>query len=236
MLNAIMTSPQHLARTPQFHAQVTSLAQLSPRMRRVIVTAPEIATQHWPLGCDVAIVLTGQDGREVRRRYTVRSVARDELIIDAVLHGDGVGSSWAANAQPGDQVVFFGPRGEIGLPTGDDVLALTDESGLPAVAALMEAVPGPVVVLAEIAEDTERYPLPDNAQVTWLARDGRTAGDPTILLDALASTAVDAHTCAYVIAESRGVLSIRDALTARGVSRSTIYAKGYWNLKSRPTR
>ena len=107
---------------------------------------------HWPLGCDIAIVLTGPDGREVRRRYTVRSVRDDSLVLDAVLHGHGPGSAWAAGLQPGDPVTFFGPRGEIEVAEADWLLALTDESGLPAIAALAEALGDrPITVLAEIA-------------------------------------------------------------------------------------
>ena len=41
---------------------------------------------------------------------------------------------------------------------------------------------------------------------------------------------------AYVLGESRAVVPVRDALARFGLSRSEVYAKGYWNLNSRPTR
>jgi NADPH-dependent ferric siderophore reductase len=235
-----MPDVQHLTRTGQFLAGVTGLSMLSPRMRRIVLTAPEIAEQSWPLGCDIAVVLAGPDGREVRRRYTVRSAAGPELVLDAVLHGHGPGSTWAQALRVGDSVTFFGPRGELPLPLespADWLLALTDEAGLPAVAAVAEAAGRPLRVLAEIADDGERYPLPANAEVRWLPRDGRPAGRPDLLLAALEDLQPGPGPgFGYLLGESRAIVVVRDALARLGLSRSEVYAKGYWNLNSRPTR
>jgi NADPH-dependent ferric siderophore reductase len=237
-----MTS-QHLRRTSRFQASVTELTNLSPRMRRIRLAAPLLADVHWPLGCDVAIVLAGPDGREVRRRYTVRSTTGDTLVLDAVLHGHGPGSDWASRVRPGDQVTFFGPRGEIGLPDADWLLALTDESGLPAIGAVAEALgqdpsgSRPIRVLAEIADPGEHYPLPPNAKVQWLVRNGRPAGSADLLAAALAEFSPPAgRGYAYVLTESRAAVLLRDALSSVGLERAAVYAKGYWNLNARPTR
>ncbi len=207
-------------------------------MRRIVLNAPELTGVHWPLGCDIAIVLAGPDGREVRRRYTVRSAAAQSIVVDAVLHGHGPGSAWAAGLQPGDPVTFFGPRGEIELAEADWLMALTDESGLPATAALAEALGDrPISVLAEIADDAERYPFGPNAAVRWLSRNGRPAGTAELLSGALAS--LDRPTgagYAYVLGESRIVVQLRDELVGLGLDRTAVYAKGYWNRNSRPTR
>jgi NADPH-dependent ferric siderophore reductase len=235
-----MPEVQHITRTGQFLATVAELRTLSPRMRRIVLTAPEIAGRNWPLACDIAVVLTGPDGREVRRRYTVRSSAGEQLVLDAVLHGHGPGSSWAQSLEPGHRVSFFGPRGELPLPPAGWLLALTDEAGLPAIGALAEAAAGAgrgLQVLAEIPEDAERYPLPTHAQVRWLTRDGRPAGTPDLLLGALAEfRPATGPGYAYVLGESRAIVAVRDALARFGLSRSEVYAKGYWNLNSRPTR
>ena len=176
----------------------------------------------------------------MRRRYTVRSRAGDRLVVDALLHGHGPGSSWAAALQTGDQVSFFGPRGELPLPTADWLLALTDEAGLPAIGALAEAAETAgrrLRVLAEVADDGEHYPLPGNAKVRWLARDGRPPGRPDLLIEALDDEQPGAGTgFGYLLGESRAVVAVRDALARLGLSRSEVYAKGYWNLNSRPTR
>jgi NADPH-dependent ferric siderophore reductase len=232
-----MPGVQHPTRTGQFLSTVTELDALSPRMRRIALTAPGLGRTNWPLACDIAVVLAGED-REVRRRYTVRSVTEDTLLVDAVLHGHGPGSTWAQQLNIGDQVSFFGPRGEVGIPEADWLLALTDESGLPAVAALAEAVTATgrsLTVLAEIEDDAEQYPLAGD--VRWLVRDGRPAGHAGLLLAALAGfTPPPGAGFAYVIGESRAVVTLRDELARFGLDRPAVYAKGYWNLNSRPTR
>jgi NADPH-dependent ferric siderophore reductase len=236
-----MPEVQHITRTGQFLATVTGLSMLSPRMRRIVLAAPEVAGRDWPLGCDIAVVLAGPDGREVRRRYTVRSQSEDQLVLDAVLHGHGPGASWAQSLRLGDQVSFFGPRGELPLPPESSagwLLALTDEAGLPAIAAVAEALQPagrPLRVLAEIADDGERYPLPGNAEVRWLARDGRPAGRPDLLIEAVDGLPPGPG-FGYLLGESRAIVAVRDALDRLGLSRSQVYAKGYWNLHSRPTR
>jgi NADPH-dependent ferric siderophore reductase len=238
-----MPEVQHITRTGQFLTTVTELSMLSPRMRRIVLASPEIAGRTWPLGCDIAVVLTGPDGREVRRRYTVRSGAGEHVVLDAVLHGHGPGSTWAQALGLGDRVSFFGPRGELPLPPESEapwLLALTDESGLPAIGALADAAAAAgrrLQVLAEIAEESERYPLPPNAEVRWLTRDGRPAGTPELLLGALELLRPGAGPgYAYLLGESRAIVTVRDALSRFGLSRSEVYAKGYWNLNSRPTR
>jgi NADPH-dependent ferric siderophore reductase len=235
-----MPEVQHPTRTGQFQTTVTDLVTLSPRMRRITLSSPQIGQRDWPLGCDIAVVLAEAD-REIRRRYTVRSVDGDRLLVDAVLHGHGPGSSWAQQLQPGDPVTFFGPRGQLSLAEADWLLAVTDESGLPAIAALAEAAEAtgrPMTVLAEIAELAERYPLPIGiAEVQWLPRDGRPAGHPDLLAAALDRLQLPGGTgYGYLLGESRAVVGLRDQLGRRGLPRDAVYAKGYWNLNSRPTR
>jgi NADPH-dependent ferric siderophore reductase len=263
-----MTSAQHAARTGQFLATVRSVELLSPRMRRIYLEADQIAGQHWPTGCDIAVVLNGPHGRELRRRYTVRQVSGRALALDAVLHGHGPGSTWAESVSAGDIVTFIGPRGRVDLPVVAGWVALppdkadaprvawrvafTDESGLPAIGALADALGElPILVYAEIAGDDETYPLPVNATVRWLVRGGEAPGSPDIQLAAVddAVTRVAAlfgvtlggsedpvPGFGYVLGESRAIVAIRDALSRLGLDRSAIYAKGYWNLNSRPTR
>jgi NADPH-dependent ferric siderophore reductase len=232
-----MSSVQRITRTSQFPTTVSAVSALSPRMRRITLTGADIGARRWPLACDIAVVLASEDGREVRRRYTVRLVHGDSVVIDAVLHGHGPGSAWAGSVAVDDPVTFYGPRGEVELTDADWVLALTDESGLPAVGAIAEALDRPLTVLAEISAAEERYPLPPNADVTWLARGNRPAGAIDGLAAALEDVKqADGRGFAYVLGESRAIVALREQLTRFGLSRSDVYAKGYWNLNSRPTR
>ena len=159
--------------------------------------------------------------------------------MDAVLHGHGPGSTWAqpaAGRRPGDASSARAARCR--LAEADWLLALTDESGLPAVAALAEA-PGagrPIRVLAEIADDGERYPLPGNAEVRWLTRDGRPAGQPELLIGARSARADPAPGRASATCSASPGRSWRCATSWPGSASPapTVYAKGYWNLQLAP--
>ena len=208
--------------------------------------APSIARQAWPLACDIAIVLTGEDGREIRRRYTVRAVQGDRLVVDAVLHGHGPGSSWASAAAVGDEVTFYGPRGVVDVPEASWYWALTDEAGLPAIAAVAEtlsgdgATAGSLTVLAEISDEAERYPFAEGVNVRWLPRGTQPPGHPDLIASALAELAAggppEGAGYGYVLGESRAIVALRDELGRYGLGRESVYAKGYWNLNSRRTR
>ncbi|MCW2538738.1 MAG: Siderophore-interacting protein [Frankiales bacterium] len=238
-----MPDVQRIARTAQFRATVAQIDALSPRMRRLTLRAPELAEHDWPLACDIAVVLAAEDGREVRRRYTVRSLDSAGLVLDAVLHGHGPGSAWAAAVTVGEPVTFFGPRGEVPAPEAGWYLALTDEAGLPAVAAASEAVlartpTASFRVLAEVHDAAEVYPLPPGVRVDWLSRGERPAGGVEVLNAGLAelARATDRPGYAYVLGESRAVVTLRDALAQFGLDREHVYAKGYWNLNARAGR
>lgn len=96
--------------------------------------------------------------REVTVRATrvVDGVA--EVDVDWVLHGDdGPASAWAARAGEGDEVVLAGPAVSVGVPDGVGRLTVVvDETGLPAAARWVDAVPDvPVTAIVEIGDDVD---------------------------------------------------------------------------------
>jgi NADPH-dependent ferric siderophore reductase len=138
------------------------------------------------------------------RTYTVRAVrpGARELDVDMVLHGDGgPASRWAEAARPGDPLAVIGP--DAGYP-GDHggvefrppadaglVLLAGDETAVPAVAAILERLPGNVrgEALLEVPDLDDRLPLiaPPGVRVGWLPRFG--AGHGSQLIPAVRSTA-----------------------------------------------
>ena len=85
------------------------------------------------------------DEKPVGAYYTVRrwDPERQRLHLQFVLHDDpGPAATWAARAEVGDPVALWGPRTAFDPPPGTDRYVLcADETGLPAVAAILEWLP-----------------------------------------------------------------------------------------------
>jgi NADPH-dependent ferric siderophore reductase len=240
-------------------ATVTTRRLVTPRMARFTLTAPafadlgveepgEIITLGW---CEQGeeLVLPEQGwrfrrGREQHwRNFTVRAYrpARAEIDVDFFLHGDlGHASAWALRATPGDRVGYAGPRIHFAHdPAADWTLLVADETGLPALLAIAESLPGghPVLALAEIHDDGERQPVDCAAALDlgWVSRDGRPAGTTTVLADALRAAALPAGAAqAWGGGEALAMRAVRDVLRAAGIPRAAMQVLGYWKHRSTP--
>ncbi|MFE7131024.1 siderophore-interacting protein [Streptomyces sp. NPDC057638] len=180
------------------------------------------------------------------RSYTIRShdPRRQEIDIDFVLHGgDGHGdghsgpaASWAATAEPGDVVGMVGPQLSHHRTPGerDWTLLAGDETALPAIGALIEALePGRrVLAFVEVdrAAEEQRFTTAGDVTLHWIHRDGARPGDGSPLADAV-RTAVfpEGSVFAWVAGESSAVRAIRRHLVGeRGLDRSAVAFTGYW--------
>jgi NADPH-dependent ferric siderophore reductase len=214
--------------------QVVATAALTPRMRRVTMRLPTLTALPLRPAQDVGLVFIGADGRELRRRYTIRhaDAAAGTIDLDGILHGhDGPGAAWFEQAQVGDTIEVVGPRGKLVLhPSADWHLFAGDESGLPAFAELIAGLPAEsAVTVVEVADAVEEIDLPDTTH--WLHRDGAAPGSPTLLAEALASVLLPAgRGAAYLLGESRAMVALRPTLKARGIAHADTFLKGYWNV------
>ncbi|MFH8290800.1 siderophore-interacting protein [Streptomyces sp. NPDC018059] len=180
--------------------------------------------------------------RGIMRTYTTRDLRRDpdELIVDFAVHGaapspaDGPATSWARTARPGARVGVLAPVDEENAaydfrpPRDTDWLLLTaDESALPAVAAILEALPPalPTRVWIEVHDLADRQTLPTeaDAEIHWLTREGATP-------DAIRGAALPEGTpYAWLAGESSTVKAVRRHLvTERGFDRKRVSFSGYW--------
>jgi NADPH-dependent ferric siderophore reductase len=207
--------------------------QRRPAMPRVSSGGPV-----WPPG----------EPRPVIRTYTVRryDAVAGELDVDFVLHdGHGPAADWAAAAEPGDFVGVSEPGGRYRPdPTALAHLIVGDESALPAIATVLEALaappprgaaPGaPIEVYLEVADPGEEQPLPagPGTGLHWLHRADRRPGQPLVeaVTAARAPHGPDPARCqAWLSAEAGAVRAIRaHLLDERGLSRRMVYATGYW--------
>lgn len=172
-----------------------------------------------------------------RRRYTVRSwdEERRHLALDFVVHGDeGAAGPWAANARPGDVLVFQGPgSGYRPDPDAEWHLMVGDESALPAIAASLEVVTAGRPVVVRLVCDGPDHELPletsGDLDLQWLHRAGD--GEPeTLLLRSLEALDLPSgRVHAFVHGEAGEIRGIRRHLLAdRGMDRSQMSCSPYW--------
>jgi NADPH-dependent ferric siderophore reductase len=249
-----------------FVTEVTAVRDLHPHLREVTFGGGDLATFD-PAGPDTFLYLLlppeGRTALTIDRSFTwaahARMAAEDkpvgayytlgrwrpevqELDIVMVLHGDtGPASRWASRAAVGDPVALWGPRTAYHPPAGTDRLVLVaDETGLPAVAAILEQLPAgwTAQVLAEVDGEAERHDLPTGPGITttWLHRDGAEAGTTSVLADAAAALEPPGGT-PYVWGggESRAMTAVRRRVRdGWGLDREAVSLVAYWRHASSP--
>jgi NADPH-dependent ferric siderophore reductase len=231
---AVLTGP--LAATTRMQLEVVDSAPLSLGMQRLMLTAPELAGLQYQPGQDMMLMVAVDGDRPVRRRYTIRALdhARRLLTLDVVRHAGGPGERWVAAARPGDRVEGIGPRGKIFLAEAADWhLFVGDDSALPAYLTMAGALPAGAraLVILEVPGPAGEQDLVTaaDAEVTWLHRDGGSAGDPAALAAAAAAvTLPPGRGHAYLAGEATVVLRLRETLAARGLAPEQISPKAYW--------
>ncbi|MER7752544.1 siderophore-interacting protein [Kitasatospora sp. NPDC097643] len=203
-----------------------------------------------PMGWYQAYLAIPETDRPVLRSFTVRRRRPGTrlLEIDFVLHGgDGRDSgdagpavAWVRRAKPGDRLGMVGPSELYARPVpfaevfaaADWVLLAGDESALPAIGTLVEALPADAraVAFVEVADEAERQPLDARAGLTvhWLARGDAAPG--AVLAEAVRAADLPPGTpFAWLAGEAGAVRALRRHLVAeRGVAKSSIDFSGYW--------
>ncbi len=225
-----------------FPVVVQHVEQVTPHMKRITVDgrglpdfSPRLPAQ-W-----LKVFVSTADRRSiVGRAYTIRRfdpVSRS-LHLDFVLHGDnGPVSAWAARAKVGDplEVSAVHPRSGFAIQLSvPRYLLLGDETALPAIAGILEALPARTRadVFIEVADGSEEQTLQSAATVdlTWLHRKSSGQNAPGNLERAAESVGQPGeNTAIWAAAESSIVKSIRrHALLAWRVDRKLLRAAGYW--------
>jgi NADPH-dependent ferric siderophore reductase len=231
---AVLTGP--LAATTRMQLEVVDSRPLSPGMQRLVLTAPELAGLQYRPGQDMMLMVAVDGDRPVRRRYTIRALdpAQRLLTLDVVRHAGGPGERWVAAARPGDRIEGIGPRGKIFLaPDADWHLFAGDESALPAFFAMASALPAGrrALLILEVPsrQDEQELATQADAEMTWLHRQGRPAGDAAALVTAVGAAALPGGAGhAYLAGEARVVLALRDAVQAHGLAPEQVSPKAYW--------
>jgi NADPH-dependent ferric siderophore reductase len=231
---AELTGPLAAARRLSF--QVVTSERVSPSMQQIVLTAPELGGFRYEPGQDVMLLVAADGIRPVRRRYTIRSLDRDALmlILNVVRHGEGPGERWVQAASPGDRIEGIGPRGKITTSPGADWhLFMGDESAMPAIFAMTESLPGDAeaTLVLEIPgpDDEQELLAPARTRMSWLHRVNASAGDPALLTaEAAEVELLPGNGHAYLFGEASVVLRLREILASRGLSPDQMSPKAYW--------
>lgn len=172
--------------------------------------------------------------RPIVRTYTPRSFDAEAgtLEIQFVLHGEGPASEWAQRAKIGDKLAVGGPGGRFAPNLAARHWWIAgDESALPAVATLLDALPPSATaqVHLEVAGPEDELPLQSAAHATiaWHHRRSPDAWGAE-LFDAAASAAISEGTQVWVACEASAVRRIRRDLLDRHVPASLLVTRGYW--------
>lgn len=219
-----------------FSVTVKKATLITPLLKRIIVDAQEVSGLRADLpGQYLKVFVRDADGfRQPGRAYTVRRFdpKTSELELDFVLHGDeGNISRWASRAKAGDFLEISRPNTRSGItidPEGKNYFLFADETGLPAVAAIVEALPATAKarLFIEIANAKEVQPLSAEAAVSvrWLCRElGET------LVDAAKDLSIPSGSLVWVTAESGQVAAIKAGLKKQqSVETCAVHASGYW--------
>jgi NADPH-dependent ferric siderophore reductase len=245
-------------RKPPRPAEVVSVSMMTPRLVSVLVRGDaldgfriEAPTSHvklfLPANGQDAPALPEQipDGpawpegveRPVVRTYTpVRfDEASATLELQFALHGAGPASEWAERAAPGDKLAVAGPGGRFTLDqTAAHWWLAADESAIPAVATLLEALPASAAadVHIEVADAADEivFDSPAKTTVTWHHR--RSPGAFGVELDQAARAAeIPTGARIWVACEAGAMRGIRRHFTReRGLPLSSMVTRGYWRL------
>ena len=150
--------------TRAFSGTVARREQLSEHLIRIVLSGAEGFTSTGLPDEWVALTVPGQFQT---RYYTVRSCASGELVLDVVVHEQGLVTEWAQGPCVGDVVGLSAPKGSFEPPRGASwVVLVGDLTALPAIGRISESTDLPVTAYVESPDG----PLPGylDRAVTWL--------------------------------------------------------------------
>jgi NADPH-dependent ferric siderophore reductase len=256
--NVPVGRPPRPPRPAPRRVEVVSVSRLTPRLVSVRLGGPALAgfqveapTSHMkvflPAPGQVAPTLPeagpggpvwpGDAPRPAVRTYTPRrwDEATGTLEVQFVIHGSGPASAWAEQATAGDQLAVRGPGGRFQVDaTVEHWWIAGDESAVPAVATLLEALPpsSTAEVHLEAAGPDDEIPLlsPAHTTITWHHRRTPDAWG-TELYEAAQNASIATGSRIWVACEAAAMRRIRTHLLAdRQIPASSLVTRGYWRL------
>lgn len=178
-----------------------------------------------------------EDARPVVRTYTPRrfDAGNRTLEVQFLLHGEGPASEWAERASAGDQIMVAGPGGRFVMdPTVEHWWIAGDESAIPAIGTLLEALPDTAAAEVHLevadADDELEFTSPAKTAITWHHRRAPDAWGAE-LDEAARAAAIADGAKVWVACEAAAMRGIRRHFLAdRGLPASSLVTRGYWRI------
>lgn len=226
--------PEPRQRPPRRSVAVDSIAQITPQLRRVVASGELDGWDPGGPGAHFKVFVAQSESEEpAMRTYTVRRFEPGALTIDFADHSDGPATSWAKTTEVGAefQISGMGRSGFVPEAASEWCVFLADHAALPAVAAILEALPTGLraLVIVELVDPRDALQLESAAEleVRWLTEAGR----PCDQLAAAAGelTLPDDAGEIWVGCEAGSMRQIRaHMLTELEVSPSALHTRAYW--------
>ncbi|WP_428686397.1 siderophore-interacting protein [Reyranella sp.] len=212
------------------HATVTAVETIADRFRLITLEGPALAGIAWTPGQKIQIAM---GSAFVARTYTPIEwdpVAGRTRIL-GYAHGDGPGSAWVRDLEPGDACDIFGPRHSLDLSAVAGPLALLgDETSIGLARALLSHDrTGTIACLFEVDDVDASRRIMARLGLDDVTLFGRTEDGAHIEGIEAALPALDAAGPTFVLTGKASTIQrLRLALKRRAVPATRIVAKAYW--------
>ena len=208
-------------------------------MRRIVLRVDDPGALEISRAADsaVGVYFPDGDGGDAGRNYSVRSHDGDRITLDFVLHGHGPGATWAATTRPGERVGLDHARSWYRPPpTTRWQLLVSDMSGLPASARIIEELPAQdsatLFVEVTTSEDLDYLPVHRGVSIIPSVGTGNGCGPSTLAQMVRDLALPDGRGYCWFAGEAGESRAVRKYLRARGWTIDQYDITGYWRVDS----
>lgn len=224
---------------PLSNATVVETTPVTSRVRRIVLRVEDPDTLGIPDAADSAVgVYFPCVATTEGRNYSVRYHDGDRITLDIVLHTHGPGTTWASATAPGDRVGLDHARSwYLPEPATRWQLLISDLSGLPAAARIVEDLPvgSPAILIVEVADAEDLHYLPSHQGLTVIASVGTGNGcSPSKLAQLVRElTLPDGRGYCWFAGEAAESRAVRKYLRGLGWTIDQYDICGYWRFDSK---